>query len=80
MENVYEDFQKHQELFDFSNYPQNSKYFNNSNNLAVDKMKDETCSVPIKGFIGLKSKIYTLITEENYDSKKVTIKMLMMKI
>ena len=43
-------------------------------------MKDETCSVSIKGFIGLKSKIYTLITEENYESKKVTIKMLMMKI
>ena len=24
-------------------------------------MKDETCSVPIKGFIGLKSKIHILI-------------------
>ena len=33
-------------------------------------MKDETCDVPIKGFVGLKSKMYTFVTEENHESKK----------
>ena len=33
-------------------------------------MKDETFGVPIKGFVGLKPKMYTLITEDNHESKK----------
>ena len=32
-------------------------------------MKDETCGVPIKGFVRLKSKMYTFITEDNHESK-----------
>ena len=35
-ENVYEDFYKIKELLDFSNYPKDSKYYNNANNLVVD--------------------------------------------
>ena len=33
-------------------------------------MKDGTCSVPIKALVGLKSKMYTFIGEENHKSKK----------
>ena len=33
-------------------------------------MRNETCGLPIRGFVGLKSKIYTLITEEKHESKK----------
>ena len=33
-------------------------------------MKDETSGLPIKGFLGLKSKSYTFITEENHETKK----------
>ena len=29
-ENVYEDFYKDKELFDFSNYPRDSKYYNST--------------------------------------------------
>ena len=32
-ENVYKDFYKDKTLFDYSNYPKDSKYYNNSNNL-----------------------------------------------
>ena len=38
-ENVYEDFCTDKNLFDFSNYPKDWKYYNNWNNLVVGKMK-----------------------------------------
>ena len=53
-------------LFDFSNYPKDSKYYNDSNNLV----KDQTFGLTIKGFIGLKSKKYTFMIEDNLESKK----------
>ena len=33
-------------------------------------MKDETCDVPIKGFVGLRSKMCTFVTEDNHEFKK----------
>ena len=38
--------------------------------LSRKKLKDETCGLAIKGFVGLKFKIYTFITEENHEYKK----------
>ena len=84
MENVYEDFYKDKELFDFSNCPKDSKYYSNTNNLVVGKINKEACVVPIKIFVRLKSKIYTFITEDNHESEKAKVimhlknKMLMM--
>ena len=40
-EDVYEDFNRDKEIFDFSNYSTKSKYYDNSNKLVVGKMKDE---------------------------------------
>ena len=34
---VYEDFYQDKKLFYFSNYPKDSKYYNNANNLVVSK-------------------------------------------
>ena len=56
-EDVFEDFSKHKEIFDFSNYSAESKCHNNSNKLVAGKMKDET-GVTSKGLVGLKSKMY----------------------
>ena len=66
-ENFYEDFYKDKELLDFISYQKDSKQYNN---LVVDKIKDETYGVPVKGFVGLISKMYTLIREDNHESKK----------
>ena len=44
-EDVSEDFSNNKEVFDFSNYSNKSKYYDNSNKLVVGKMKDETASV-----------------------------------
>ena len=69
-ENVYKDFYKNKKLFDISNYPRDSKGCNNSNNLVIGKMKDETCGMPLKGFVRLKSKMCTFKTEDNHESIK----------
>ena len=61
---------KIKKLFDFSNYPKDSKFYNNTNNLVVSKIKNETCGLSIKCFVILKSKIYNFITEDNHESKK----------
>ena len=41
-EDVYEDFSKDKEMFDFSNYSVKSKYYDDSNTLVAGRMKDET--------------------------------------
>ena len=38
-EDVFEDFSKDKEIFDFSNYSAKSKYYDDSNKLVADKMK-----------------------------------------
>ena len=58
-------------MFAYSNYPKNLKYYNVSNNLAVDKIKNETSGKNIKYFVEPKSEIYTFITENNHGSEKV---------
>ena len=57
-ENVHEEVYKDKELFDFSNYPNDSKCYNDVNNLVIGKMKDETCGVLIKDFVKSKFKMY----------------------
>ena len=45
---VYEDFSNDNERFDFSKYSIITKYYDNSNNLVVAKMKDETDGATIE--------------------------------
>ena len=40
-EDVYEDFYKDKTLFDFSDYPLDSKFFDPANKNVIGKMKDE---------------------------------------
>ena len=40
-EYFYEIMYQHKEIFDLSNYPENSKYFCNDNKKVLGKMKDE---------------------------------------
>ena len=55
-ENVYEKFFKWKDLFDFSNYSKDSKFFNETNKKVIGKMKDEFGGVIVTEFFGLKSK------------------------
>ena len=67
-EGAYEDFNKDKEMF--SNYSTKSKYYDNSNKLAVRKKKDETISVAIEEFAGLKPKICSYLVNSNNKHKK----------
>ena len=59
-ENVYEEFFKWKDLFDFSNYSKDSKFFNETNKKVIGKMKDEFGEVIVERFVGLKSNIYSM--------------------
>ena len=47
------------DLFDFSNYSKDSKFFDETNKKVIGKMKDEFRRVIVVEFVGLKSKIYS---------------------
>ena len=58
--NVYKEFFKWKDLFDFSNYSKDSKFFNETNKKVIGKMKNEFGGIIISEFAGLKSKIYSI--------------------
>ena len=60
--NAYEQCFKDKELFDFSGYSKDSIYFDDSDKILLGKMKDEFNGNKIDEFVGLKSKIYSLIS------------------
>ena len=66
-ENVYEEFFKWKDLFDFSNYPKDSKFFDETNKNFIGKMKDKSVGKIIDEFLGLKLKMHSI---KNIDSKE----------
>ena len=67
-DDVYQDFWKDKHLFDNSDYSKNSPFFDNSNKKVIGKFKDEAAGTPIVGFVGLKSKMYSYITDDDEKS------------
>ena len=60
---VYEKFLKYKHLFDFSEYQ--SSFFDPTNKKVIGKMKDEFREIPINEFIGLKSKLYSIVSDDD---------------
>ena len=70
IEDVYEDFSKDKEMFDFSNYSVKSKYYDDSNELVVGKMKDQVNCFATKEFLGLMPKIYSFLVDDISEDKE----------
>ena len=64
VDNVYEDKQ----LFDFSGYCKESKYYDCSNKKVIGKMKDEMGGKIIAEFVGLRSKMYSLVIVDDEET------------
>ena len=64
-EDVYEEFFKHKHLFDFSNYPEDSKFFDQANKKVIGKIKDESEGKIIGEFAKLK-----VYSTKNIDGKE----------
>ena len=64
-EDVYGGFSKDKEIFDFSNYNVKSKYYGDSNKLAVGKIKDEIESAAIERFVRLNPKMYSFFVDDS---------------
>ena len=67
---VYGQCFKDRELFDFSGYPIDSKYYDSTNKKVLGKVKDEFNGIKIVEFVGLKSKIYSLISVDEREVNK----------
>ena len=68
-EDFYEDFYADKNLIDSSDYPLDSKFFDNANKKVIGKMKDEFKGRITSEFLGLKSNMYSLI---DVDDEEVT--------
>ena len=68
-EDVYQDFWNKKEMFDNSDYPSNHQFYDSTNKKVIGKFKDEAAGVPITEFVGLRSKMYSYIKENNNGGK-----------
>ena len=68
-DDIYSDFWKDKNRFDNSDYPESSPYFNKSNKKVIGKFKDEAAGVPVCEFIGLRSKMYSYMKDNDKGGK-----------
>jgi hypothetical protein len=73
-DDIYEDMKNDSDLFDTSDYPKNHPLYSEVNKKVIGKFKDETHGKPIIEFCGLRSKMYTFLTEEKGKSVAKGIK------
>ena len=65
-EDLYDDFEKIKDLFDFSEFNPNHRLFDTKNKKVIGKFKMEEGSNLIREFVGLRSKMYSVL----FDNKK----------
>ena len=66
---VYSDFWKDKHMFDNSDYPESSPYFDKTNKKVIGKFKDEAAGITITEFVGLRSKMYSYIKDNRTGGK-----------
>ena len=66
---VYKDFWNDKDKFDNSDYSESSPYFDKTNKKVIGKFKDEAAGVSICEFVGLRSKMYSYIKDNQKGGK-----------
>ena len=66
---VYQDFWNDKDKFDNSDYPEDSQYFDKTNKKVIGKFKDEAAGIPITEFVGLRSKMYSYMKDNDKGGK-----------
>ena len=66
---VYKDFFKDKDKFDNSDYPKYSPFFYKKNKKVIGKFKDEAAGFPITEFVGLRSKMYSYMKDNQKGGK-----------
>ena len=64
-DSVYDEVFRDKKLFDFSGYDKKSKYYDCVNKKVIGKMKDEMSGKIIAEFVGLRSKMYSIVTADD---------------
>ena len=67
---IYEDFYRDKNLFDISDYPLNLKFLDPVNKKVFGKIKNDFKGKIISEFVGLKSKMYSLISADDEEATK----------
>ncbi|XP_068716850.1 uncharacterized protein [Montipora capricornis] len=66
---VYQDFWNDKDKFDNSDYPENSPFYSNTNKKVIGKFKDEAAGISITEFVGLRSKMYSYMKDNDKGGK-----------
>jgi hypothetical protein len=73
-DDIYDDMKKNIQMFDTSDYPKDHPCFSTENKKVIGKFKDETNGKPIIEFCGLRSKMYSILTEEDHKATAKGVK------
>ena len=66
---AYADFWSDKDRFDNSDYNKESPFYNTANKKVIGKFKDEACGVPVVEFVGLRSKMYSYMKDNDKGGK-----------
>ena len=70
-EDVYEEFFKYKHLFDFFNFSKDSEFYDSQNEMVVGKMKVVYKGIPINKFVGMESKMHSMLSDDGKESNTV---------
>jgi hypothetical protein len=69
-DDFYKDMIEDQDWYDTSDYDKNHPTYSDKNKKVLGKFKDETNGNPIKEFVGLRAKMYSILEKDDVEKKK----------
>ena len=78
-EDFYKDMESNLDLYDTSDYPKNHTLHCMTNKKVLGKMKDECSGIPIVEYVGLRPKMYSILTGESEIRKAKGVKKYVVK-